>query len=110
MSKNVVKTEGATNVVKTEGATNVVKTEGATNVVTTWRICFALWISNDTRKHTPTHPGTHASSLTQTQTNMSYLLLFHGNCYANASQCYVIRTLPALLITSNSEEAGSSEV
>jgi hypothetical protein len=28
-------------------------------------------------------------------TNMKYLLLFHGNnCYANASHCYVIRTLP----------------
>ena len=55
---------------------------GATNDVTIWRIRVACWISNATRLHTPTplrHTHARTHSRAHTQTNMSYLLLFHGN-------------------------------
>ena len=45
-----------------------------------WRMRSACWITKATDTHIP---------------NMQYLLLFHGhNGYANAPQCYVLRTLP----------------
>ena len=54
---------------------------------------------------TPMRPGTHMHARTKpsasmhTQTNMQYLLLFHSNNgFANAPQCYVMRTLPVLFI------------
>jgi hypothetical protein len=48
-----------------------------------------------TLMHTPTR---RVPTRTRTQTNMLYLLLFHGNSgFANAPQCYVIRTLSLLL-------------
>ena len=53
-----------------------------------------------THMHTPTLPGTHMHALasTHTETNMRYLLLFDDNSgHVNATQCYVIRTLPVLL-------------
>ena len=59
------------------------------------------------RMHTPTRPGTnmhartHARASMHTQTNMQYSLLFHSNNgFVNAHQCYVIRTLPVLLLHS----------
>jgi hypothetical protein len=53
------------------------------------------------RMHMPTPPGTHMHARTSmhTQPNMLYLSLFDSNSvFANAPQCYVIRTLPVLFI------------
>jgi hypothetical protein len=49
---------------------------GATYDVTTWRICFACWISKATRTHS--HAHTHTYTLARTD-SMQYLLLPHGN-------------------------------
>ena len=55
---------------------------------------------------------THARKVrlqTHTQ-NMKYVLLFHGNSgYANASQFYVIRTLPVLLQSSATTRTKSGD-
>jgi hypothetical protein len=51
------------------------------------------------RMRTPTLPGTQCTHVGQgcTHTNMYNLLLFHSNnCFVNAPQCNVIRTLPVL--------------
>jgi hypothetical protein len=67
--------------------------------VATWRR-LARWISKATRVQahflvcTPTHAQTHTTTHTH---NMKYLLIFHSNNgFVNASQCYVIHTLPVL--------------
>ena len=54
------------------------------------------------RKHTPAHihPPTHTHTHTHTHslTTVEYLLLVYSNsAYANASECYVVRTLSVLL-------------
>jgi hypothetical protein len=48
--------------------------------------------------HKPTQPGTHTHVRAPRHTDKCVILLFfHGNeCYANAPQYYVIRTLPDL--------------
>jgi hypothetical protein len=52
-----------------------------------------------TREPTPTHIHTSTHAPPPPQRNMQYSLLFHGNNgYVNAPQCYVIRTLPVLLL------------
>jgi hypothetical protein len=69
---------------------------GARNDVTIWRIRVPCWISKATRTHK--HSGTRKHARSDTQTNIKYLLFFHGNSYANAPQCYIIRTLPILFL------------
>ena len=52
------------------------------------------------RMHTPTRQGTHTHERARmnTQTNVYYLFLSHGdNGFANSLQYYVIRTFPFFL-------------
>ena len=46
------------------------------------------------RMHTPTRPGTHAR--THTQTNKKCFFFLQQQWFAKAPQCYVIRALPVL--------------
>ena len=73
---------------------------GVTNDVTIWRIRVACWMSKATCTHL--HAHSHAPGHTHARTHAHlfiYLLFFHGNnAFVNAPQCYVIRTLPVLLI------------
>jgi hypothetical protein len=58
----------------------------------------------DTRARAHTH--THPRACVRTHRTIQYLLLFHdNNGFINAPQCYVIRTLPVLLIIPLSPEA-----
>ena len=57
-----------------------------------WRTRFACWITKATNTHTHTH--------THTQ-NIYYLFFHSNNGYANAPQCYVIRTLSVLFHNMN---------
>ena len=67
---------------------NMVEPEGP-NIIRRLRV--ASWISKATRAQRHAH--------THTQRNMQYLLLFHcSNYFINASQCYVIRTLPLVFL------------
>jgi hypothetical protein len=72
---------------------------------TRWCLRFACWINKTTRAQALAHatrPNTQKSARahthTHTYTNMKYLLLFHNNCFANASQSYFIRTLLVFFI------------
>jgi hypothetical protein len=79
---------------------NVEKCSGAREAADDYRDALhAGLVRRHARKHSSghVHPHQHAwaCSLTRTQRNIKYFLLFH-----NAPQCYVIRTLPLLLILS----------
>jgi hypothetical protein len=70
---------------------NTVEPEGTQRI---WRMRVAYWISKLTRASTRQRSYERARK----NTNVQYLLLFHGNSgFVNALQSYVTRTLPLLL-------------
>jgi hypothetical protein len=93
MSKNIVETEGP----------QMTSQYGAYALSAGLARLYArMRMHKSTRPGNNMHARTHARASTQTQTNMWYLLLFHGNsCFVNAPQCYVIRTLPVLFAFKN---------
>ena len=75
---------------------------------TIWRMCVARWIKSlHARKYTPVlvhphplqhHARTHARTRTHTQICNAYCFSTSKCCFVNASQCYVIHTMPILLL------------
>ena len=70
----------------------------ATNDVTIWHMRVACWIS----KSTCTHAHSHAHALGHTHAHTHNYVIFiafsRDQWFANAPQCYVIRTLSVLLV------------